>query len=152
MKLNAFSKDIIKTFPLGFVASVTPDGRPNVSPKGTFLILDDERIAFADIRSPNTMNNIEHNPEVEVNFVNQWSRKGIRIRGTSPVMQKGTPDFQSYINLWENQWPKLAHRINAIVEISISDLKPLSTPPYDDGVTEEDMVEIYKNKFKEIYP
>ena len=46
MKLPAFGIDLITTFPLGFVATVTAGGRPNVSPKGTFLVLDDQTIAF----------------------------------------------------------------------------------------------------------
>jgi uncharacterized pyridoxamine 5'-phosphate oxidase family protein len=150
--LNAFAKDIIKTFPLGFVATVTPDGRPNVSPKGTFLVLSEDQIGFADIRSPQTIKNIKHSPEVEVNFVNQFSRKGIRIRGEANAATKGTDEFQKLITFWKNEWPSLAHRINAIVTIKVSHLKPLTTPPYDDGVTEEEMVEIYKQKFREIYP
>lgn len=150
--LNAFAKDIIETFRLGFVASVTPDGRPNVSPKGTFLVLSEDQIAFADIRSPQTIKNIENNPEVEVNFVNQFSRKGVRIRGKATIAKKDTDNFQHLIVHWKNEWPSLADRINAIVTIQISNLKPLTTPPYDDGVTEEEMVEIYKQKFREIYP
>lgn len=150
--LNAFAKDIIKTFPLGFVATVTPDGRPNVSPKGTFLTLSEDMIGFADIRSPQTIKNIEGNPEVEVNFVNQFSRKGVRIRGNATIATKGSESFQDLFTLWKNEWPSLATRINAIVTIKISHVKPLTTPPYDDGVTEEEMVEIYKQKFREIYP
>jgi general stress protein 26 len=150
--LNAFAKDIIETFRLGFVASVTPDGRPNVSPKGTFLVLSDNQIGFADIRSPQTIMNIENNPEIEVNFVNQFSRKGIRVRGNATIAKKDTDSFQELFIHWKNEWPSLAHRINAIVTIEISHLKPLTTPPYDDGVTEEEMVEIYKQKFREIYP
>ena len=44
------AKELIETFPLGFVATVTEDGMPSLSPKGTFLILDDKTIAFAEIR------------------------------------------------------------------------------------------------------
>lgn len=150
--LNAFAKDIIKTYPLGFVATVTPDGRPNVSPKGTFLVLSEDKIGFADIRSPQTIKNIKYNPEVEVNFVNQFSRKGVRIRGQAKAATKGTDEFQELFIDWKNEWPALADRINAIVTIQISHVKPLTTPPYDDGVTEEEMVEIYKQKFREIYP
>lgn len=152
MKLNSFARNIIETFRLGFVASVTPDGRPNVSPKGTFLVLSDDVIAFANIRSPQTIKNIESNPEVEINFVDQFSRKGIRVRGIATIADQGTQSFQTLIRNWQQEWPTLADRISAIVTIQISTLKPLTTPPYDDGVTEEEMVEIYKQKFREIYP
>jgi len=36
---------------LGFVATVCPDGTPNLSPKGTTAVWDDDHIVFADIRS-----------------------------------------------------------------------------------------------------
>ena len=41
---------IIRNFNAGSVATVDADGRPKVSPKATFLILDDATIAFANIR------------------------------------------------------------------------------------------------------
>jgi len=47
---------------LGFVATVCPDGTPNLSPKGTCVALDDGRLAFADIRSPRTIENLRLNP------------------------------------------------------------------------------------------
>ena len=57
------------------MATVTPEGRPAVSPKGTFLVLDDETIAFGHIRSPGTLANLARRPEAEVNFVDQWTAR-----------------------------------------------------------------------------
>ena len=39
-------KRIIEEQRLGFVATASLDGTPNVSPKGTFAVLDDQTIAF----------------------------------------------------------------------------------------------------------
>ena len=64
---------------LGFVATVAPDGTPNVSPKGTFIVLDTKTIAFDEIRSPATIRNLRANPRVEVNFVDPFVRKGYRL-------------------------------------------------------------------------
>jgi hypothetical protein len=44
-------KNLIAAFPLGLVATVTPDGAPAVSPKGTFLVLDDLTIAYSDCQA-----------------------------------------------------------------------------------------------------
>ena len=44
-------KRIIGEQRLGFVATAALDGTPNVSPKGTFTVLDDRTIAFGEIRS-----------------------------------------------------------------------------------------------------
>ena len=152
MKLNTFALELIGQFPLGFVATVTADGRPSVSPKGTFLVLDDETIAFGEIRSPNTIANLARLPELEVNFIDQWKRKGVRIRGGADVLERGGAEFDALIPRWHEIWGDLARRINHIVRIQVDEVKPLTTPPYDDGVTEEEMIALYKKKFAEIYP
>ena len=151
MALNQQAKDLIATFTLGFVATVTPDGRPSVSPKGTFLVLDEDTIAFGEIRSPGTMANLAHCPEAEVNFIDQWKRKGIRVRGPVRVIGKGA-EFEALLPRWRAVWGDLADRINALVLIAAQEVKPVTTPPYDDGATEEEMIALYKAKFAEIYP
>lgn len=151
MTLNAKTRKLIARFPLGFVATVTPDGRPAVSPKGTFLVLDEDTLAFGEIRSPGTMANLAHRAEAEINFIDQWIRKGVRVRGKVRVVGPGA-EFDTLIGRWRDVWGDLADRINALVLISADDVKPLTTPPYDDGATEEDMIALYKSKFAEIYP
>jgi uncharacterized protein len=152
VKLNAFSRGVIETFRLGFVATVTSDGRPSLSPKGTFVVLDEETIAFGEIRSPQTIANLGHCAEVEVNFVDQWKRKGVRVRGTTRIVESGSDEFARIYPEWETLWGDLAKRVNRIVVIPVEDAKPLTTPPYDDGATEEDMIVLYKAKYAEIYP
>ncbi len=152
MKLNAFAIDLIAKFPLGFVATVNETGMPCVSPKGTFLALDEETIAFGEIRSPGTMANLAHQPELEVNFIDQWKRKGVRIRGTAEVYGRGEDEFGTLIPKWHEIWGDLASRISHIVRIPVAEAKLLTTPPYDDGATEEEMIALYKQKFAEIYP
>ncbi len=151
MKLNDFAKTLIARFPLGFMATVTPDGRPHLSPKGTFLVLDEETIAFGEIRSPATIRNLGNLAEAEVNFVDQWLRKGVRVRGAVRIVEPGA-EFDALIVKWRDIWGDLAGRINALVLISADEVKPLSTPPYDEGATEEAMIALYKSKFAEIYP
>ena len=150
MPLNAFAKRLIATFPLGFVATVTSEGRPAVSPKGTFLVLDDHTIAFGHIRSPGTLANLTYRPEAEVNFIDQWTRKGLRVNGGVRVIWPGA-EFDTLISRWRAVWGDLAGRIEALVLITAEDVKPLTTPPYDDGATEEAMIALYKAKFAEIY-
>ena len=142
----------IETWRLGFVATVSAGGRPNVSPKGTFVVLDDETIAFGEIRSPQTVTNLTNMPEVEVNFVDPFARKGVRLRGKATMIRRGTDAFDALIPKWEALWGTLSDRINMIVSIHVDAVRPLSTPPYDDGVTEEEMIALYKQKFAEIYP
>ena len=147
MPLNDFAKTLIERFPLGFVATVTKDGMPSLSPKGTFFVLDDETIAFAEIRSPNTMANLAHQTKAEVNFADIWLRKAVRVFGTTEICNRGSNEFNALFPEWEKAFPALAPRINAIVKIKAERVRTITTPPYDDGVTEEEMIALYKQKF-----
>jgi uncharacterized protein len=149
--LSTSAIDCISRVGLRFVASVTSGGRPSVSPKGTFVVLDERTIAFGEIRSPGTMSNIGHSPEVEVNFVDPFTRKGWRIRGLTSVLRRETDDFDEIFSKWTVLWGYLCHRIKAIVVVWISQVKPLSMPSYDDGVSEAEMVAVYKEKYAEMY-
>ena len=73
-------KSIIQTYPVGFVASVNADGTPNLSPKGTFVVLNDTQLAFGHIRSPGTIGNIAERPMIEVNFLDVLSRKAAALK------------------------------------------------------------------------
>jgi len=150
--LNAAAVACIEQVRLGFVASVTSGGRPSVSPKGTFVVLDERKIAFAEIRSPGTISNIGHCPVVEVNFVDSFRRKGWRMRGVTQILRRGSADFEEIFPKWDALWADLSARIRAIVVIKVSEVKPLSTPPYDDGVTEAEMIALYKEKYAKMYP
>ena len=150
--LNDFTKQLIERFPLGFVATVTEDGMPSLSPKGTFFVLDDETIAFGEIRSPGTMKNLKHLAKAEVNFADIWLRKGVRSFGTVEIEERGSDGFDELFPRWETAFPALGSRINAIVKIKAEKVRLLTTPPYDDGATEEDMIALYKDKFAEMYP
>ncbi|MEO0358861.1 MAG: pyridoxamine 5'-phosphate oxidase family protein, partial [Pseudomonadota bacterium] len=105
-------KDTIERVRLGFVATITPGGRPAVSPKGTFVVLDDTTLAFGNIRSPGTLQNISHSPEVEVNFVDSFIRKGCRVRGEASVVRRGTCAFDQRIGEWVDLWGPLSDRID----------------------------------------
>ncbi len=150
--LTDSAKALIATFPLGFVATVTAEGRPAVSPKGTFLVLDDATIGFGNIRSPGTLANVGRTPHVEVNFIDQWKRKGLRVRGAARIAAKGSGEFAAQIGLWQAKWGDLAGRITDLVLIDVEAASEMTTPPYDDGITEEAMIAAYKSKFAEIYP
>jgi uncharacterized protein len=70
---------------LGFAATVCADGTPNLSPKGTATVWDDEHLVFADICSPGTVRNLGLNPSIEINVVDQFTRKGYRFKGVATV-------------------------------------------------------------------
>ena len=69
-------RDFVESQRLGYVATASRDGMPNISPKGTIIGWDENTIAFADIRSPDTVANLDANPNVEINVIDPISRKG----------------------------------------------------------------------------
>ena len=61
---------------MGWVATATREGVPNVTPKGTVQVLDDQHIIFADLFSLKTRQNLEQNPQVAVTVVDPATAKG----------------------------------------------------------------------------
>ncbi|HEX2021255.1 MAG TPA: pyridoxamine 5'-phosphate oxidase family protein, partial [Candidatus Thermoplasmatota archaeon] len=84
-RLDDDMRAVVESAHLAFVATVTPDGRPSLSPKGTLRALDDRRLFFLDVASPQTRRNLERNPWMEVNVVDATSRRGYRFLGQAAV-------------------------------------------------------------------
>ncbi len=146
MKLPGKAIEMIETWRLGFVATVSAEGRPNVSPKGTFVVLDEETIAFGEMRSPNTVANLAHQAEVEVNFVDHLSRAGVRIRGAARIVGRGD-EFDAISPQFIANWgQEFLDMFNAIVVISCAEVKPLRSPLYETGCKESDVRAQWKTK------
>lgn len=130
-KLSEEMKALVERQRLGFVATVCPDGTPNVSPKGTVSVLDDEHLIFADIRSPGTVSNLRTNPNVEVNVVDHFVRKGYRFKGRAQVLDSG-PEFDRHVEFFAKRGVFDAPgRIRAIVTVWVEQARPLISPGYD---------------------
>ena len=124
---------------LGYVASVCADGTPNLSPKGTLAVWDDDHLVFAHLYSPQTVANIEAgNPVVEINVVDPIRRKGYRFKGRAEVHREG-PRYDEGTRFYAERSGLAADRIQAIVLIRVEHAAPVISPAYDDGSTEPDI-------------
>jgi uncharacterized protein len=65
--------------------AATPYNKPNLSPKGSLKLLDDNHLLFADIASPNTTRNLRHNPAIEINIVDPLIRCGLGFKGVAEL-------------------------------------------------------------------
>ena len=74
-KLDADMKAIIRRTMLCFAATINADGSPNLSPKSTLRVHDDDHLLFADIASPGTVANLRHDPRIEINCVDIFARQ-----------------------------------------------------------------------------
>src|SRR5262249_52906709 len=141
--LTSDMKRVINEQRLAFVATVCPDGTPNLSPKGTIASFDDEQLVFVDIRSPGTIRNLEKNPSTEINVVDQFCRKGYRFKGTGQVVRDGAL-FQELEKFYAENWVDVGKgrksiEIRAFVLIDVRQALPLISPSYDSGATEEEI-------------
>jgi hypothetical protein len=143
-------KRVIAEQRLGFVATTNADGTPNLSPKATFVVLDDATIAFAEIRSPNTIRNIARGSPVEVNFVDPFVRKGCRIKGTAEIAERGSGAYESLIRHFGAS--DLLKLIGAIVTIRVERASPLISPAYDRGQTESGLRRMWTKRFRGLQP
>ncbi len=119
---------------LGFVATVCPDGTPNLSPKGTTAVWDDDHLIFADICSPGTIANLQANPAIEINVVDPILRKGYRFKGTAHILTHGS-EYDQGVLLYRKRGS--TSPIEHIVLVKVERALPLISPAYDRGQTEE---------------
>jgi|SRR5436309_5883453 len=144
IKLTEDMKRVVTEQRLAFVATVCPDGTPNLSPKGTIAVFDDDHLVFADIRSPQTISNLKKNPALEVNVVDPFSRKGYRFKGTGEIVADGSL-FQEIMQFYRGRWTDTARsksesRIKGFVMIKVQNALPLISPAYDDGLLDEQSI------------
>ena len=137
---------------LGFVATVCADGTPNLSPKGTTTVWDEDHLIFADICSPGTVANLAHNPSVEVNVVDPISRRGYRFKGRAEILDRG-PLFDRATTFYRDTYglsAALARRVARVVLIEVLHAAPLVSPVYDTGVSEDEVVRRYAQYYDEV--
>jgi predicted pyridoxine 5'-phosphate oxidase superfamily flavin-nucleotide-binding protein len=146
--LSEDMKRVVREQRLGFYATVCEDGSPNLSPKGTTFVLDDDHLLFADIRSPQTVANLRRGSGVEVNVVDPLSRKGYRFKGSAEVHDRGSAPYAEGVELLREAGSTLVDRVNSIVVIEVAEARPLVSPVYDDGATtESEVIERYRARF-----
>ena len=129
---------------LGFVATVSPDGTPNLSPKGTISVLDENTLVFANIRSPQTIENLEKNPSIEINIVDPFSRRGYRFKGIAKIISDGEEYNKILLSYKQNG---IQTTIKSIVMVNVKQILEVTSPLYDVGYTEEEL----RIKWKKYY-
>lgn len=129
----------VNTVRLGFVATVNPDGTPNLSPKGTLLALDDENLFFANIASPNTRKNIESNAAAEVNVINFLARKGYRFKAVAKAVTEGD-QFDASLKVMSRLGINPDHyKVKEIVILKVVSVAEIYSPAYAIGKKEDDL-------------
>ena len=151
--ITAEMRDFIDDLRLGFIATVSPDGRPCVSPRGTIMVWDGGRpgagggcdeLVVADIRSPATTSNVKTNPEVEVCVVHPLLRRGYRLRGRAVALSGGA-EFDNAVEAYRRSGVKSP--IRAVLRVRVYDAAEVRSPLYDLGMTEAQIREKWKGAY-----
>src|SRR3954469_18446698 len=121
-------KRLIREQRLGFYATVCEDGSPNLSPKGTTYVLDDDHLFFADVRSRRTVENIRRGSLVEVNVVDPLDRTGYRLKGPAAIHEPGSSRYAEGVERLRETGSPLADRVRAIVVVEVREARGLVPP------------------------
>jgi len=135
--LTADMRRVVEEQRLGFVATVCPDRTPNLSPKGTTAVWDDDHLVFANIRSPGTIANLRQNPSVEVNVVDPFLRKGYRFKGVATILESGT-QYDKAVVFYKERGSRVS-AIREVVMVRVESAHAIDSPAYDFGLTEDEV-------------
>jgi predicted pyridoxine 5'-phosphate oxidase superfamily flavin-nucleotide-binding protein len=87
-KLSQEMKDLVAAQQC-FVATVNPDGSPDVGPKRSTRVLDDEHIMFAEVTGNQTWRNVQRGSRVAIAVVDREKMRGFRFVGNPEVITSG---------------------------------------------------------------
>jgi predicted pyridoxine 5'-phosphate oxidase superfamily flavin-nucleotide-binding protein len=126
-KLPEEAKKIISGVVPAFVATASKNGKPNVSPKGSFRVLDDEHVVFAEIASPQTIANIRENPQVSVLVFDPDTWGGCRISGKAQIIESG-----ELLDSFKAQFAPMKMEVHSVVKVKVEHaaiMPPMKTGP-----------------------
>lgn len=150
--LTADMQRVVREQRLGFHATVDADGTPNLSPKGTTDVWDDDHLWFADICSPRTVANIRRGSVVEVNVVDPFARTGYRFKGPATVHGPGSAAFADGVARLRAGGSQLVDRVQSIVVIEVQRAERVVSPAYDAGTLDEaDVRALHRARFDRLH-
>ncbi len=141
--LNDDMKRVIRQQRMGFMATVSPDGSPNLSPKGTATVWDDDHLVFANLGSPGTIENLSQNSACELNIIDYYLRKGYRFKGTAELLTTGSrfEEIKEAFGTGSRGFKRSGIPAQGYVLITVTKTAPLISPGYTPGKTEPEMRE-----------
>ena len=140
--INADMRLVIENQRLCYAATVTPDGRPSLSPKGTLRVWDKSHLFFLDIASPRTRANLRSNPWIEINVVDPLSRRGYRFLGSAELHTEGAVYDAACRRIADDEGQE--YPCDAVVLIAVDRILPVVSPGYAHVSSETEMREMYR--------
>ncbi len=148
MSLSEEHIEYIERSILCWLATISADHEPNVSPKEIFTNFGTDRIIVANIASPQTVKNIEINERVCISFIDILVQKGYKVKGKARIVSSEDPEFPK-MNEILLQMTKGAYPYSTITEISVDKIKAIIAPKYIlyPHTTEAEQIESARNAY-----
>jgi len=127
--ITADIKKSLEDSVLCWLASVSKDGVPNVTPKETFTSYDDKMVLIANIASPGSVRNIKANPDVCLSFIDVFDQRGFKLVGKAEIIGRSNPEFEALYQplyaLAGDDYPVIS-----IIKIEITETETIQAPSY----------------------
>lgn len=120
-KLTSTMKELIGTQQC-FLATADRNGQPNIAPKGSVIVVDDETLAFGEMVGKLTYQNLKDNPQVAVAVADRSSLVGYRFNGQAIMHGEGSLYDRVAAIFTELGMPKP----NVVIEIKVTEIFDLS--------------------------
>jgi hypothetical protein len=108
---------------LAVIATASKDGTPNVGPKGSMYVVDDETLAYSEGTGEKTLRNLKENPKVAVMVIDRDKADGYQVKGIAELLTSG--DFFEKVarRQEERKRPRPKHVVKIRVE-EVYSVKP----------------------------
>jgi predicted pyridoxine 5'-phosphate oxidase superfamily flavin-nucleotide-binding protein len=109
-----------------FIGTASLDGTPNIAPKGSTRMLDEEHITFAESAGKQTYENLKNNPQVCIVVCDRAQMKSLRFQGKAEVLTSG-PLFEKSV---ENMKKMGAPPPQALIKVKVDEIYDLGVPGF----------------------
>ena len=127
-------RDLVADFGVGYIATVSVDGTPHISPRGSLTPWGPDQLVFLEVRCKTTYANLLERPAVAITVIDPLSRLGYRFTGRASVVTDG-PLFEDVCS--DKLVVELHHCVHAIVSVTVQSAEPLVLSVYDDRPSDD---------------
>lgn len=117
-------KELVANFQC-FVATVNPDGTPNVGPKRSTRVLDDEHLAYNEVTARQSWANVTAGSKVAIAVVDRETMRGYRFVGIPEVITSGEL-FDQAVAMMRARG--MAAPLTAVVTVRVDQIYNLGAP------------------------
>ena len=149
MILTAEIKKSIDSSVLCWLATVSGENIPNVSPKEIFDHFETDKIIIANIASPKTVQNIQQNENICLSFIDIFVQKGFQLKGKAKIIDESHAQFlemeKILSSMTNGDFP-----FKTITVISVERVKPIIAPKYFlyPETTEKEQIESARKTYR----